>query len=495
MKLYPTSLSRRCAVVLYLLMIGGGHIAPAADAQAAPEVLAAELPYDIAEVGLTGRTLIAAPDGKPNAAGTEADPLTLQAAADQTQPGDTVLARGGVYTNGGNTFAALNIKNTGTADHWIRYANYPGENPVIRFDSLRGIRVEGACYLVIEGFEVDGQNEKVDRQAAFEHAENFTGQDHSQTRFFGVGIRLSTTEPPSDPAPEGWERTNPHHIIVRGNKVRHTSGGGIASARGDYLLIENNEIFKTSFYTPWGGSGISIWQSANHDDRQDVYRTVIKDNVCYQNDNRVKFWMMKAFSDGNGIILDALHNSQENIIGDGYTTAYNGRILVVNNLCFLNGGRGVNVFESDNIDVIHNTLHFNAQRDNIENEIELGRTKNTRIFNNIINVASGKQAIGGYQASEITTDFNLIHGSRRPHANFPYGEHVVTADPECVRAPQRAPSGNTPMPMDKVSFELKTNSPARAAGTAEHTFPVDHDGNPRDAESAPDLGAFVAEAE
>ncbi|MEM7625577.1 MAG: right-handed parallel beta-helix repeat-containing protein [Planctomycetota bacterium] len=488
MKLRFSSLSRRCAVVFSLLfVVGCASVELPADAQVT-DAPAVELPYDIAEVGLTGRTWIAAPDGKPDAAGTEADPLTLQAAADQTRPGDTVLARGGVYTNGDETFAALNIKNPGTADNWIRYANFPGEAPIIRFDSLRGIRVEGASYLVIEGFELDGQSGKVDRKAAFEHAESFTGKDHTQTQFFGVGIRISTTEPPSDPAPEGWKRTNPHHIIVRNNKVHHTAGGGIASARADYILIENNEVFKTSFYTPWGGSGISIWQSANHDDRQDVYRTVIKDNVCYQNDNRVKFWMMKIFSDGNGIILDALHNSQENIIGDGYTQAYNGRILVVNNLCFLNGGRGVNVYESDNVDVIHNTLYLNAQRDNIENEIELGRTHRTRIFNNIIVPTPGKQAVGGYESDDITIDHNLIHGSKA--GNFPYGDHVVTADPRFERAPRRAPAGDQPMPMDKVSFALKKRSPARGAGAGEHAFPVDHHGQVRDTD-APDLGAFT----
>jgi len=448
------------------------------------------LPHDLAEAGLTGRTLVASPDGKPNAKGTEADPLTLQAAADRTQPGDTVLARGGVYTNGGNTFAALNIKNPGTAENWIRYANFPGETPVIRFDSLRGIRIEGARYLVIEGFEVDGQSDKVDPKAALEHAENFTGNDHTQTPFFGVGIRISTTEPPSNPAPEGWTRANPHHIIIRGNKVHHTSGGGIASARGDYLLIENNEVFKTSFYTPWGGSGISIWQSANYDDRQDVYRTIIKNNICYQNNNKVKFWMLKTFSDGNGIILDALHNSQENIIGDGYTTAYNGRILVVNNICFLNGGRGVNIFESDNIDIIHNTLHLNAQRDNIENEIELGRTHNTRIFNNIINVAEGKQAIGGYQSGDITINHNLIHGSEA-HPDFAYGDNVVTDDPRFKRVPKRAPASGARMRIDRISFELRKNSPARGAGSAEFAYPVDQAGASRVADESSALGALA----
>ncbi len=278
------------------------------------------LGYDIAEIGLDGRTWIVSPAGDDDGEGTEADPLrTLQAAADRVEPGDTVLVRAGTYTNT-DDHALVIFRRGGTAERWVRLANYPGETPTLQFDSLRGIKTEGASYLVIEGFRIIGAAADVDPQAAFDHAERFVGEDYSQTRFFGVGIRIDGRD--SEP------RVYSHHIIVRDNVISDCSGGGIATARADYLLIENNEVFRCSFYTPWGGSGISVWQSADFDDRTDLYRTVIQNNRVYLNDNRVKFWMMKAFSDGNGIILDALHNSQEGIVGDGYTQPYTGRVLV-----------------------------------------------------------------------------------------------------------------------------------------------------------------------
>lgn len=459
------------------LLVPGLACQSTADRAPSPGVAGAweDLPYDIAERGLTGRIYVVSPDGDDTNPGTEQAPLrTLQAAADRVEPGDTVLARAGTYRNT-EDMAVLDIHRGGTPENWVRFANYPGEKPVIEFNSLRGIRTVGASYVVIEGFEIDGRNDEVDPVEATAHAEAFKGENHERTEFFGVGIRVSTTE--------SLPKTFSHHIIIRNNHVHHCSGGGIGSARGDYLLIENNIVHDTSFYTPWGGSGISVWSSANHDDRQDVYRTVIKDNICYRNDNRVKFWMMGKFSDGNGIILDALQNTQDNVTQDGYDRAYNGRILVVNNVCFFNGGRGVNIYESDNVDVIHNTLYLNGQRDNITNEIEIGRAHNCRIYNNIIQVKPGQQAIGGYQSSDIIIDHNLIVGSEP--TDFDYGSNRIAADPAF-----NAPPAAMDAVIERIDFTLAPNSPARNSGWPEQSFPVDRVGKPRGVDSPPHLGAY-----
>ena len=66
--------------------------------------------------------------GSDNNAGTSAAaPLeTLQAAANHTAPGDTVLVMNGTYTGGD---PVLNITTGGTASAPITFAAAPGETP------------------------------------------------------------------------------------------------------------------------------------------------------------------------------------------------------------------------------------------------------------------------------------------------------------------------------------------------------------------------------
>ena len=380
---------------------------------------AEELPVDIEAVGLTGRTIHVAPDGDDDADGSEASPMrTLQAAADAVEPGDTVLVREGVYEDVDDTIP-LQITKGGTEENWVRFANYPGEVPTIDFDALRGIEVQGADYVVIEGFEVVGPSADVDPEAATEHAEGYEGNTHTPTHFFSVGIRVSTrNDDPDDYS---------HHVIVRDNRIRDTSGGGIATARADYLLIEDNHVTGTSFYTPWGGSGISVWQSTNHDDRTDVYRTVVRGNTSAYNDNKVKFWMIGKFSDGNGIIIDALRNTQPELLSGAEPTPYSGRVLVADNLCHDNGGRGINLYESDNIDIFRNTLRNNARRDNIQQEVEFGRSENVVLRHNLIVPADDRRAFGGYEYDDLTFEENLILGGKK-NGGFKLKGNTVAAE-------------------------------------------------------------------
>lgn len=432
------------------------------------------LDHNIEAVGLTGNTWYVSARGRSNATGTQDDPFdTIQAAADRVEPGDTVLIRSGVYRNS-EEYAAVDIKRGGTAENWVRFANYPGERPKIEFDSLRGIKLSGVGYVVVEGLHIDGLSYRINPDEAVAHAERFTGEDFSQHRFFGVGIRVGT----------GDAGEFPHHIILRNNYIHHTAGGGIASARADYLLIEDNIIHDTSFYSPWGESGISVWMSADYDKDDSVYRTVIQNNISYRNDNKVDFWIMNTMSDGNGIILDAMESTQQNIVNDGFLEPYSGRVLVANNVSFYNGGRGINVFESDDIDIINNTLFENAQRENIRNEIEFGRTRRSRAFNNIISSREDAYAFGGYEYEDVTTDYNLIFNSRS--TGFGGASFDVIAEPDFV-APPRSPEDD--IKLYQIDFRLAPYSAAIEAGNPAVTTRRDKSGAVRVGE-IPDLGSY-----
>ena len=461
--------------------------APPAHAQVDAAPGSALLSYDIAEAGLDGRAWYVSPEGDDAGPGTADAPLaTLQAAADRVQPGQSILLLDGTHTEGGDDVALMALTTSGTPDAWIRIAPAPDAAPEIRFDRLRALVLKGVSHVLVEGLHIVGVAPELDRREARAFAEAFDGTDYTETKWFGVGIRLDPDDPPAEPDAAAEVAGFPHHIILRDNVIHDCPGSGIATARADYLLIQGNTVYRNGFYSPWGESGISVWESGNVDDRTDVYRTVIRDNVCFANDNRVIFWIMKKETDGNGIILDALKTNQ-GIAAGTYAEPYSGRILVANNRCWFNGGRGVNIFEADHADVVHNTLYRNAQRGNVDNEIELGRAEHNRIFNNLIVVEPGKQAIGGYSSPNNAIDFNGIAGSTA--GSFPYGENSLEDRPRFMKPPNRGTARRGDA-WRAVDLRLRPNSPGLGAGAAAYALPEDAAGKPRDV-AAPNLGALA----
>src|SRR5262245_6834724 len=97
---------------------------------------------------LTPSTFFVANDGDDSAAGTNAAPWqTLQHAADLVSPGDTVIVRQGNYVG-------FHLETDGTANNPITFQADPGavidtRNPT----TPDGINLEGADWIVIEGFE------------------------------------------------------------------------------------------------------------------------------------------------------------------------------------------------------------------------------------------------------------------------------------------------------------------------------------------------------
>ena len=82
---------------------------------------------------------------------------SLQKAADLSQPGDIVYVMNGTYrqtaSSDGNV---LTIRHSGTANAWITYKAYPGQQPKIVSTGWSGIEIQGADYITVEGFELEG---------------------------------------------------------------------------------------------------------------------------------------------------------------------------------------------------------------------------------------------------------------------------------------------------------------------------------------------------
>lgn len=414
--------------------------------------------------GFTGLTYYVNPNGSDNNTGTSvSEPLkTIQAAADKTQPGDTVLVMNGTYHNKTDEML-VNIKNSGTETNWIKYANFPGHQPHLKASSSGGFFIQGASYLLIEGFKIEGPQDDVTLDYAKAEQENKYNKVTSNT---GIALKPYKTA-------DGSFRYG-HHLVIQNNEVFKFNCNGIGFTRGDYLLVQNNKVHHNAFYSPWACSGISTWSNWNFDHKKDRYRVIFRNNETYNNYNHIKFWMQGKITDGNGIIIDALKLDQ-GVIKDGFAEEYSGFVLVENNVSHHNGGRGINIYHSDNIDIINNTTYHNGQHPTMSSELGIGRSDNIRLFNNIFVAAPDREMFLYYGSENIQTDHNLFYGYTK--MSMPIDEKALVIH----QAPQFKDA-------EALNFKLQANSPAIDKASTTNSAQFDFTGKPR--LGAADLGAF-----
>ena len=209
--------------------------------------------------------------------------------------------------------------------------------------------VSNSSYIVLDGFE-------------------FIGPDPAD----GTG--------PHDPT-TGVEIRDSHHIIVRNSNVHDLGGGGIAAIRSNHVTIDGNTITHTSRWNGYQTSGISTYNSANIGGVTDGYSFMITNNSVTDAMN-----LVGGITDGNCIIIDDGRWTQNT------GTPFTGRTYVGHNTCTGNGGRGVHVFESDNVMAEYNTTS-----------------------GNVLNVTSAKGELTAVYASNVTYRYNTV----TPRAGIP----------------------------------------------------------------------------
>jgi len=200
-----------------------------------------------------------APGGSDAGAGTAGDPwATLQHAADTVQPGDTVLVHDGTYVG-------FQIETDGTASSPIVFRAL-GENAVVNEENpVRGdhhINVEGADYVVIEGFRVR------DAEVA--------------------GIRVVIAR----------------GVVVRGNVVGPNGRWGIFTGFASEVRILDNVTYGSELE-----HGIYV---SNSDTPADA--PVVRGNVSYGNGRNGIQLNGDCYAGGDGVIEDAL--IEDNVVYD-----------------------------------------------------------------------------------------------------------------------------------------------------------------------------------
>ena len=296
----------------------------------------------------------------------------------------------------------------------------------------------------------------------------------------------------------------PHHITVKNCVSHDNAGGGIEFAYGDFYLIDNNICYGNCATNQYQGSGISIYEPRAVAGVAGT-RITISRNTCYLN-QAYNLVGGGQHSDANGIIIDDFRHTQQ-----GGHPAYAYNTLVENNVCYLNGAKGIHVFFSDLVTVRNNS----CWRNNLDNlnpatwrgEIDNLQSSSNTFVNNIAycdptansyNTAYSDACFGGYVNTNVNWYSNLsfngtvgqaslnLTGSGTPFtstlvATAPYN-NVLGVNPLFVSA---GVGVTTP------DLHLQSTSPARNTGISTYgVSSFDRDGKTRVSGGAIDFGAY-----
>lgn len=391
-------------------------------------------------------TFHVSPAGDDDGAGSAVDPwATLQKAADTVAAGDTVLVEAGDY-------AGFDLRTSGTAGAWIRFLADPGARVVTRNPvTTDGINLEGASFVEIAGFTVEGMPRN--------------------------GIRAVLGS----------------HVTIRDNRTFDNFDRGIFTSFVDDLLIEDNE-------TAGAIDEHGIYVSNSGD------RPVVRGNLSYGNHGAGIHMNGDESAGGDGIISDAL--VEENVIWDNGIAGGAGincdgvqDSTIRNNLILGNHASGITLFRDDggapstgNL-VVNNTIVM-AEDGRWGITIGNGSSGNT-LRNNIVlsrhpfrggldvEVATGSQVglVSDHNAwiDRFTPDGgDTIFDLATWQATYGQDAHSFVATEAELFVDPTLPTGD---------YHLKAGSPAIDAGTAIDAPPSDFEGDARPSGDGHDLGA------
>ena len=404
-------------------------------------------------------------------------------------PGDVILIKGGEYHGSGDSVKFLR---PGTPAGWIVLKNAPGETPILTSSGWSVIRVglgskealneqPGIAYVEMRGLHLIGSNTSDAQGNPVSPFPKLLGKVVAETNSNGLLMDGRSSKEVI------------HHIRVADCDISQNPGVGIGGCFTDWLYIENNVTRDNAWFTNYGCSGISILLGSAFDGTTGGYRFLVSGNRSSGNRSYQKWTASSSnnapmkFSDGNGIIIDTLAGSAGN--KDEKHAPFTGRTLVVNNVSFNNGGSGIHLVSSPNVDLINNTTYLNSASPELKYSQLYGyRSAGSRFVNNIAVAPEGESyntssKYGEAGNTENIWSNNLYFGSS---ATPKPGTADLMGDPLFVN-PSRDPK--------VADFTLKPGSPAIGAGTRT-VLPVpliDIDGHRRPMDRNPSIGASQPE--
>ena len=449
---------------------------------------------------------VSQPLGSDSNSGSESSPFkTINKAISESIPGTTILVMDGLYQNNNygtgingtslNNSPVVNFNQSGEIGSPITLKNLNGHSPKIQFDGAGGIKFpNGVNNIIVEGFEIEGPSASITYEQAIadreykilvsEDDDDNTSYNHNY--FSGKGI---------------WGYGPHNNIIIRNNVVYNTPGSGIRFNDSDYITIENNTVYNTTWWTSSASSAVVYAESISSEgDNGSDIKMIMRGNIIYNNWNRIPFYVTQL-PDNNGNVGGNYGTASQDYILDGqglYVTRsdpdYAGIFLFENNICVNNGKNGINFDHSDSASAIYrnNTLYFNGVHNIIQMQehgelLHVGNNKVAGIkANGVLNATVVNNIIVTRDNEYSALAFNDITGTRLAVNNiFQNGTYawpatvdnnLVNVDPLFVSAPTTV---NGLIDISITDFSLTSNSPAINAGNPNHTPLTDIIGNIR----------------
>ena len=248
-----------------------------------------------------------------------------------------------------------------------------------------------------------------------------------------------------------------NHVQVDHVTAYNSGGGGVMSVQSDYVRFIHDVAYDNSFAASNQTSGIGIGFGVNSDTLPGVHN-VINDCVSYGNMDKVPMPGASYTTDGDGIIIDTMNNN-----------GYVGSTVVNNNITYGNGGSGVRIFRSDNVQVTNNTSVGNLQDpllSGLKGEISAVSSANVIVRNNVVQAtAATAYAFVDAGTSGDRFDYNISNGGIAAQ-RYTYTSNAVWGSHNLL--------GVDPAFQPGTTYELAAGSPALATadGVVAPTFDI-----------------------
>ncbi len=419
------------------------------------------------------------------------NPYGLQAGVNATNAGDTLFIMGGTYTGASDTSPLMKINKAGTAADPIVIINYPGHTPILKSASTgswslikiytsESNKAVNPAYITIKGLTLQGNNGSVSpTDPALETQTKTT----APAKFNGVGI-LITGPFAWDQEIDGLDKYNiPHHITVVDCNVSDFPSAGISVMRADYITVEACAVYNNCWYTYYGTSGINFYQATLYIENAPVNaneaRIRVTRNKVYGNDLRVANQEFGQRWDGNGIIIDNFNHNQDLSDGRGPYSypSYAGKTEVSNNAIYNNGGAGVKVYTSDNVDIYNNSFYNNQVNPYADNaDLYVNAIVNLNVKNNVFSGAN--MELVHYNLSNAVFSNNIF--TKASSISGITCSSCIIADPQYV----------DPGILGTSNFRVQPTSPAIDNAERIASITVDRPYNSRTAYGPMDIGAY-----